>query len=131
MDGLYPPKLPQTVNIRGVGIDIEDVERIRHAVQAYGDQFTNRILTAAEQRACLDRPDWAQRVSARWCAKEAIAKALGSKMSWTDVEILNHPSGAPYVCLHGRAALITDATKVFISLTHTKTQAAAIAIWVV
>ena len=51
-------------------------------------------------------------------------------MSWTDVEILNHPSGQPYVTLHGRAAPLAGTGSIHISLTHTATQAAAIAIFV-
>mgnify|MGYP006180887217 CR=1 FL=1 len=89
-----------------------------------------RPMTQAEQDACLGRDDWPQRVAARWCAKEAVAKALGGGMSWTDVEILNHPSGQPYVTLHGRAAPLAGTGSVHSSLTHTATQAAAIAIFV-
>ena len=127
---ITPPELPANLGIRGVGIDIEDVDRIRKAVETHGKRFVNRILTQAEQDACLGRDDWPQRVAARWCGKEAVAKALGGGMSWTDVEILNHPSGQPYVTLHGRAAPLAGTGTVHISLTHTATQAAAIAIFV-
>ena len=127
---ITPPELPANLGIRGVGIEIEDVDRIRKAVETHGKRWVNRILTQAEQDACLGRDDWPQRVAARWCAKEAVAKALGGGMNWTDVEILNHPSGQPYVTLHGRAAPLAGTGSVHISLTHTATQAAAIAIFV-
>ncbi|MFM7188196.1 MAG: holo-ACP synthase [Armatimonadota bacterium] len=127
---ISPPELPANLGIRGVGIDIEDVDRIRKAVESHGSRFLNRILTQTEQDACLGRDDWPQRIAARWCAKEAVAKALGGGMGWTDVEILNHPSGQPYVQLSGRAATLAGTGAVHISLTHTATQAAAIAIFV-
>ena len=50
---ITPPELPANLGIRGVGIDIEDVERIRKAVETHGKRFVNRILTQAEQDACL------------------------------------------------------------------------------
>jgi holo-[acyl-carrier protein] synthase len=127
---ITPPELPANLGIRGVGIDIEDVDRIRKAVETHGTRFVNRILTQAEQDACMQRDDWPQRVAARWCAKEAVAKALGGGMNWTDVEILNHASGQPYVNLQGRAATLAGNGTVHISLTHTASQAAAIAIFV-
>jgi holo-[acyl-carrier protein] synthase len=127
---ITPPEIPANLGIRGVGIDIEDVDRIRKAIETHGTRFVNRILTQAEQDACMHRDDWPQRVAARWCAKEAVAKALGGGMSWTDVEILNHASGQPYVNLKGRAATLAGNGTVHISLTHTASQAAAIAIFV-
>jgi len=127
---IIPPEIPANLGIRGVGIDIEDVDRIRKAIETHGTRFVNRILTQAEQDACMHRDDWPQRVAARWCAKEAVAKALGGGMSWMDVEILNHASGQPYVNLQGRAATLAGTGTVHISLTHTASQAAAIAIFV-
>ncbi len=94
------------------GVDIVSIERIRRAVARYDNiaparrRFLSRLYTEAELRDCRDRPE---SLAARFAAKEAIAKALGTGawregIRWIDLEILSDARGAPSVKLHGAAA---------------------------
>ena len=96
--------------IFGIGTDICDVRRIAAAQLRHGDRFAQRVLGAAELQVWRARglrwPDRANRyLATRFSAKEAFSKAIGlgmrMPMSWRSCEILNHPSGAPYVVVHG------------------------------
>jgi holo-[acyl-carrier protein] synthase len=102
--------------IRGVGLDAVEVERIAQ-VCARQPRFVERILTPAER--------------AYWCAKEAIAKAVGRPLRWQEVEILPDAHGKPVVHLHGASARVVAEGQLLVSITHTRTHAQAIALWVV
>lgn len=87
----------------GVGIDIIEISRIARALTRFGDRFLARIYTPAEIAYCRGR---VSELAARFAAKEAISKALGTGLvgiSWTEMEILADPLGKPLVKLHGRA----------------------------
>ncbi len=75
--------------IVGLGIDIVEVERIRHAMK--NPRFIERVLTPKEREHCIT----AQQVAGRWAAKEAVAKAVGLHLAWHDVEILPDETGLP------------------------------------
>src|SRR5690606_23074554 len=91
------------------GVDIIEIDRIRLAVERYGDRFLRRVYTAEELAYCGHR---AESLSARFAAKEAIAKALGtgswrSGICWTDLEVIrDEESGAPAVRLHNGASVL-------------------------
>ena len=111
------------------GIDLVEVERIRVAADKWGERFVNRVWTAREQRICRGRyPE----LAARFAGKEAASKALGTGISgliWREIEILQDSRGKPLVFLHGAARARADAIgfrAVAISLTHTRSLAAAI-----
>jgi len=90
--------------ITELGIDIIRVDRIRASLERFGARFTNRVLTAPEQRYVRDRPET---MAGRWAAKEAVSKVLGlgvRGIGWRDIEIERLPTGQPAVRLHGRAA---------------------------
>ena len=96
--------------IFGIGTDICDVRRIAAAQLRHGDRFAQRVLGTAELQVWRARglrwPDRANRyLATRFSAKEAFSKAIGlgirMPMNWRSCEILNHPSGAPYVVVHG------------------------------
>ena len=96
--------------IVGIGNDICDVRRIEAAWQRHGERFVKRVLGEAEQRVWQQRSQrWPGRgvryLATRFSAKEAFSKAVGlgmrMPMTWRDCEILNHPSGQPYVRLSG------------------------------
>ncbi|HEY9810972.1 MAG TPA: holo-ACP synthase [Halomicronema sp.] len=96
-----------------LGTDIVYIPRIQAALDRFGQRFLLRVYTRAEQQHCLalaNQPrTTATRCAGRWAAKEAIAKALGTGwrgISYTEIEIQNLPSGAPHVCLYGKAAEI-------------------------
>lgn len=117
--------------VRGVGIDLVELERIARA-WARQPRFIERILTPAERDYCLSRrANAVQHIAGRWCAKEAIAKAVGRPLRWQEVEILPNPLGKPVVYLHGTSAQIVGEGELLVSITHTRTLAQAIALWVV
>ncbi|RNA64166.1 holo-[acyl-carrier-protein] synthase [Prosthecochloris sp. ZM_2] len=86
---------------REVGVDIVDVTRIRSSYERYGEKFLRRVLTDREIEACREKGDMLASVAARFAAKEAVSKALGTGLSrgfsWKSVEILNESSGRPVV----------------------------------
>ena len=113
-----------------LGIDIIKVERIRASLARFGARFSNRVLTAAEQRYVRDRPET---FAGRWAAKEAVSKVLGlgvRGIGWRDIEIERMPTGQPAVRLHGRAADRADQLgmeRIAVSITHESDYAVAIA----
>jgi holo-[acyl-carrier protein] synthase len=118
--------------IVGSGIDLVEVERVQHAVERYGARFLRRIFTADEQAYCLRKRDAAESFAARFAAKEAAAKALGTGMSrgvnWLEIEVVREPGGRPGVTFHGNAARIAaglGVARAALSLTHTARLAAA------
>jgi holo-[acyl-carrier protein] synthase len=94
--------------IVGVGIDVVEIERIRDLRQRRGDRFCERVFTAGEVSACLQREDPAPSLAARFAAKEAGMKALGTGwgegVGWRDLEVVSLAGKQPRLELHGRAA---------------------------
>ncbi|GIV06866.1 MAG: holo-[acyl-carrier-protein] synthase [Fimbriimonadales bacterium] len=117
--------------ILGVGVDLVEINRIAR-VCVRQPRFPERILTPAEREYCLHRRgNPMQHVAGRWCAKEAIAKAVGRPLRWQEVEILPDAQGKPVVHLHGASAQVVGVGELLVSITHTRTLAQAIALWVV
>src|SRR5262245_18274558 len=121
--------------ILGTGIDIIEVERIRNSHERFGERFLKRILRPAEIEYCLSHNRPAPFLAARFAAKEAVSKAfgtgIGAQLGWQDIEVKRKPSGEPFVILHdgGRRLLEQRAGRiVHLSLSHTDTYAAAMAI---
>ncbi len=94
--------------IVGSGIDLVEIERIRNSVNRFGERFLDRIFTKAEQAYCLRKRNAAESFAARFAAKEAGAKALGTGISrgvgWLEIEVVREPGGRPALAFHGRAA---------------------------
>src|ERR1700744_3443394 len=112
--------------IVGSGIDVVEVGRIHDSVERFGPRFLNRGFTAAEQAYCLRKRRSSESLAARFAAKEAGAKALGTGISrgvnWLEIEVVREPGGRPALCFHGRAAEIAASLGVAhaaLSLTHT------------
>jgi len=107
-----------------------EIERVRAAIDAHGDRFLHRVYTGAELACCGRR---VESLAARFAAKEAVAKALGTGIwrngvMWTDIEVLKEASGAPVLHLHGAAAAIAAAKGLnewSISLSHDRSRAIA------
>jgi holo-[acyl-carrier protein] synthase len=123
------------MRIHGIGIDVVEVDRISDAIQRLGTPFLDRLFTPAELEYCQTQKFPALHYAARFAAKEAVSKALGTGIGehagWLDLEILRDPSGAPRVLLTGAAARfakVNHITSLQISLTHAKAYAAANAI---
>jgi len=120
--------------ILGVGIDIIEVTRIAASHEKFGERFLNRILLPDEIKYCLTHKIPAPFLAARFAAKEAISKAfgtgIGAQLGWHDVEVRRKESGEPYVVLHGKGQKLLEARNarvVLVSLSHTQTYAAAMA----
>ena len=112
--------------ITGSGIDAVEIGRIQRAMDRYGKRFLNRVYLEAEQAYCLRKRKSAESLAARFAAKEAAAKALGTGISygvsWLEIEVVRERSGKPSLCFHGRAAEIAGRLGVVrsaLSLTHT------------
>ncbi len=121
--------------IFGTGIDAIEVERIARSIETYGDQFVRRIFSEEEIAYCNWRYHSAEHFAARFAAKEAFSKALGTGWRkgfiWREVSIRNERSGKPvmylYPTMSERAQKLIGADfRVHVSLTHTKTIAEAI-----
>ena len=95
--------------IAGLGMDLIDLDRVRHALQKNGEAFALRICTPDEWAYCRKHADPVPRLAARFAAKEAVAKALGTgigeKCAFTDVEVVRNDAGAPSILLHGTAGV--------------------------
>ncbi len=117
--------------ITGIGIDLVEVSRIREMLEKHGDRFKARTFTAAEIAYCDSCADPAMHYAARFAAKEATAKALGTGLwseagvNWTDIEVQRAASGQPSLLLHHQAAQHAASASTLITLTHTRDHAMA------
>ncbi|MFQ5719728.1 MAG: holo-ACP synthase [Acidobacteriota bacterium] len=121
--------------IVGLGIDLLEICRMERTLARSGDRFLARVFTAAERDACEALGGGAARWAARFAAKEAVMKALGTGWSrgvtWHDVEIVRAPAGAPQVRLSGVARSVArtrGAGVCHVTLTHARSHAAAVAV---
>jgi holo-[acyl-carrier protein] synthase len=118
--------------IVGSGIDLIEIDRIQRSLDRFGARFLERIYTAGEQAYCLSKRNAAESLAARFAAKEAGAKALGTGMrhgvSWVEIEVVREASGRPTLRFHGRAAEMARRLEVqhaALSLTHSMNLAMA------
>jgi holo-[acyl-carrier protein] synthase len=118
--------------IVGSGIDIAEVPRIKNSIDRFGERFLKRIYTTGEIRYCKSKANSVERYAARFAAKEAAMKALGTGWShgvrWRDIEVSREPGGRPTLVFHGKAAEFAGrmgALHVALSLSHTSEQAIA------
>ena len=114
------------------GMDMVECDRIAAGIERLGERFLNRFFTQGERADCKDVP---HRLAARFAGKEAVGKALGTgigDLRWLDIEIrVDNPRRRPTLILHGAARELADEMGLNewdISLTHTKTLAAAMVI---
>ena len=121
--------------ITGIGIDVIQNERIRDSLQRFGDRFLNRIYTEGEIEYCKKCAQPEIHYAARFAAKEAAFKALGTGwaagVKWKDIEVVRLSSGKPELHLHGEAlthATSSGATRFYVSLTHDQLVSCAVVI---
>src|SRR5689334_8181467 len=121
--------------IVGTGTDLAEVPRIRASIERYGTRFIERIYTPAEIAYVERKANRYERYAARFAAKEAGMKAIGTGwkrgVRWQDFEVTNLPSGRPTLRFHGVAAQIADSLgvrNIALSITHTADQGLAIVI---
>lgn len=118
--------------IVGLGLDIEEIERVEQVLTRRGDAMLRRLYTAREVAYCESHKKKFERYAARFAAKEAAMKALGTGwrrgVRWRDIEVVNAPSGKPTLRLEGVARQIADSLRVRnISLTITHSGNLAVA----
>lgn len=120
--------------ILGMGLDVAEIGRIRDSLTRFGARFTGHVLTPGET-AAMPETDPAPFVAARFAAKEACAKALGTGfangVTMKNIEVRSLPSGAPTLVLSGRARELAEtmgAERLHLSLTHGRDVAAAVVI---
>ncbi len=119
-----------------IGVDLIEVQRIDSAVARWGQRFLRRVFTPAEIEYCAGRTG---SLAARWAAKEAVSKALGTGwaaqephdagwIDWTEIEVLRKPSGEPSLLLRGKAMRRAETLGIAgwqLSLSHTREHAVA------
>lgn len=117
----------------GVGIDIIEVSRIQKELSKENEGFKDRVFTKGEITYCESQASKAQNYAARFAAKEAFFKALGTGWSkgfaWTDVEIMRDDLGKPYIITHGKTKDFLrekNISTIHVSLSHIKDTATAI-----
>ena len=119
--------------IIGTGVDIIEIDRIAQAIENK-NRFTKRFFTAKEQEYCVSQAKPAIHYAARFAAKEAVVKAMGTGFKgfkWQSVEIIKKDSGQPLVKLKQKALKLADEkgiTKIHLSLSHSRDSAIAYAI---
>jgi holo-[acyl-carrier protein] synthase len=127
-------KLPinNIVMIVGTGVDIAEVPRIRETIERFGDRFLRRIFTEGEIRYCERKARRFESYAARFAAKEAGMKALGTGWSrgvrWRDIEVVRPKGQRPTIQFHGEAAAIAarlGTKNIALSITHTSEEALA------
>jgi len=121
--------------ILGIGIDLVETARVSRAVAAHGERFERRIFTDAERAACRGRRDRLLALAARFAAKEACLKALGTGwsagLSLQQIEVVREKSGGPGLRLHGASAERAremGVRSIHVSLTHQSKAAAAVVV---
>ncbi len=119
------------MEIIGTGVDATEISRIAAAIERYGDRFVNRIFTDEEVAYCRHKRDAASSFAARFAAKEAAMKALGTGHSrgvfWRGIEVVRR-NGPPQIRFHdGAAARFASlgATGAFLTITHSRDMAIA------
>ena len=118
--------------ILGTGVDLEEVNRMKNAIERHGERFLRRIFTASEAAHVKRKAHPFPSYTARFAAKEATMKALGTGWNcgirWVDIEVENQPGGRPLLRLHGQAAKVAHklgCCSVHLSLSHTRDTALA------
>jgi holo-[acyl-carrier protein] synthase len=118
--------------IVGTGIDIAEVPRIAESIERFGDRFIQRVFTEDEIEYCESKANRIERYAARFAAKEAAMKALGTGWNhgvrWRDIEVFRQPGRRPTIKFHGKAAEFAarmNTRNVSLSISHTREQAIA------
>jgi len=118
--------------IIGMGVDLAEVERIRGAIERYGEPFLRRVYTVAEREYCERFKNKYERFAGRFAAKEAAMKALGTGwrrgVRWVDFEVVREKGGRPTILLDGEERKIAEelgVKRIALSITHTQAQALA------
>lgn len=120
--------------ILGIGTDIVEIARIRKCITTHQETFLNRLFTENERLYCDKHKDPTPHYAARFAAKEAVVKALGTgfgkKISWKDIEIERDEKGKPSVQFSPKLRKELSSSNILISLSHEKHYVTAVALWI-
>jgi holo-[acyl-carrier protein] synthase len=120
-------------SIRGLGVDLIEIERIAQAIARHPTRFLEKLFTPKEIAYCSHYANSAVHFAGRFAGKEAIAKALGtgfgSQLYWQDLEIINNRLGKPEVFFSSAAQARFDHPTILLTISHTKQLATATALW--
>jgi holo-[acyl-carrier protein] synthase len=123
------------MTVLGVGIDIVECLRIAQIIERHGELFIHRVYTDHEIQYCRSRKSATQHFAARWAAKEAVLKAMGTGwrrgIAWRDIEVRNTAGGKPVVALRGGARETLERSgirEMLISMSHCRSHATAYAL---
>ena len=118
--------------ILGMGVDLAEVHRIQRSLDRYGECFLTRVYTATECNYSMRKHNYAERLAARFAAKEAGMKAIGTGwrhgVRWKDFEVVNEAGGKPVLRLSGMASEFArelGVKRISLSMTHTAGMALA------
>jgi holo-[acyl-carrier protein] synthase len=121
--------------IFGIGVDLIEIERVETNLREHGERFEEKVFTPTERGYCRRMPLPAQHYAARFAAKEAFLKALGTGwargITWQDVGIENLPSGMPRLVITGRALELAreyGVTQMHVTLSHSRGHAVAVVV---
>ncbi len=121
--------------VLGLGTDLIETRRVQESIDRHGQRFLERIFTAGEIAYCQRKKNAAESFAARFAAKEAGAKALGTGISrgvsWKEFEVRREPSGRPTLHVTGRAREMADTIgvkRMQLSLTHSRDLAMAVVV---
>ncbi len=111
-------------NIRGIGVDVVDVKRMKSVLEKQKEYFLNKVFSDMEVTYCKTRKKPYIHFAARFAAKEAVAKAMRTGWSgafhWRDIEVVNDQTGAPHILLSREVAKALEHCNVHLSLSHTE-----------
>lgn len=118
--------------IKGIGVDMIEIDRIRELAQESGERFLERVFTQGELAYAAGKHRQYQHLAARFAAKEAASKALATGWSgafrWTDVEVVNDPTGQPRIVLHGELARLLAGSAVHVTISHSDSHVVAMVV---
>lgn len=118
--------------VKGIGVDIIEIARIRESIESQGDAFLNKIFTPDEISYCASKQNKFQHFAARFASKEAVSKALSTgwagEFRWKDVEVKNDSAGKPTVILHGELQKTLSRSSILLSISHSHEHVVAMAL---
>jgi len=118
--------------VRGIGVDIIEIDRIRRSIETTGTGFLAKVYTDGEIAYCDAKAHRYQHYAARFAAKEALSKALSTgwagEFRWKDVEVMNDPSGQPRFTVHGTLGERLKGAEIMLSMSHSESHVVAMVV---
>ena len=117
------------MSIIAIGVDLCDVQRLNKIISEHGERFLKKVYTTGEITYCAKKSDEGAAYAARFAAKEALLKAIGTGLrdgiNWKDIEVVNDELGKPEFKFYGKTSSVIGNRRVMVSLSHTHEYAVA------